>query len=210
MGGDIRANAFLSLEISMMSSLPLESRSSSSRARQGGVVLELILGLPLLVILLLAVVEYAVLMANQQQVEMATRAGALVATSLDLPASGNVPSDVLDAIAAELANIGVDLHAGIGDGSIKVLLEHNYTVTGPVPDLDPPGMLVSGSLVCPDMTSPLPPDPDSSSFGRIYVRLSVCIRSDLLTPNLLSSYCIDMSERVTSQTKTYRHVLQYP
>ena len=209
MGGDIRANAFLTLEISNMSSLPRESRSTYPQARHGGVVLELILGLPLLVILLLAVVEYAVLMANQQQVEMATRAGALVATSLDLPASGTVPSDVLDAIAAELANIGVDLQTGINDGLIKVELEHNYTVTGPVPDLDS-GMLESGSLVCPDMDAPLPPDPDISSFGRIYVRLSVCIRSDLLTPNLLSAYCIDMSERVTSQTKTYRHVLQYP
>ena len=201
MDGDIRANAFLTLEISNMSSLPRESRPTYLQARHGGVVLELILGLPLLVILLLAVVEYAVLMANQQQVEMATRAGALVATSLDLPASGNVPSDVLDAIAAELANIGVDLQAGINDGLIRVELEHNYTVTGPVPDLDS-GMLESGSLVCPDMDSPLPPDPDISSFGRIYVRLSVCIRSDLLTPNLLSAYCIDMSERVTSQTKT--------
>ena len=72
----------------------------NAQQRRGGVVLELILGLPLLVIPLLAVVEYAVLMSNQQQVEMATRAGALTATQLVLPASGSVPTEVLDAIAA--------------------------------------------------------------------------------------------------------------
>ena len=182
----------------------------NAQQRRGGVVLELILGLPLLVIPLLAVVEYAVLMSNQQQVEMATRAGALTATQLVLPASGSVPTEVLDAIAAELTHVGIDLNARITDGTIRVELEHNYLSSGTDPDLDPSATLASGTLTCPSSAAPLAPDPDLSSFGRSYVRLRLCIRSDLLTPNLLSAYCIDMSERVTSQTKTYRHVLQNP
>ena len=182
----------------------------TTQQRRGGVVLELILGLPLLVIPLLAVVEYAVLMSNQQQVEMATRAGALTGTQLVLPASGSVPTEVLDAIAAELTHVGIDLNARIADGTIRVELEHNYLSSGADPDLDPSATLSSGTLTCPSSAAPPAPDPDLSSFGRSYVRLRLCIRSDLLTPNLLTAYCIDMSERVTSQTKTYRHVLQNP
>jgi hypothetical protein len=193
-----------------MRSLHSASTSISHPARRGGVLLELILSLPLLVILLLAVVEYAVLMANQQQLEMAARAGALVSTTLELAETGTVPDVVLNAIAVELANIGIDLQAGIDDGSIRIELEHNYYINGSLPELDPSARLVSGTLACPPPNSPPAPDPDDSAYGRSYVRLSVCVRSDLLTPNLLSAYCIDMSERVTSQTKTYRHVLQNP
>ena len=182
----------------------------TSRQRRGGVVLELILGLPLLVIPLLAVVEYAVLMSNQQQVEMAARAGALTGAQLVLPSSGSVPAEVLDAIAAELTHVGIDLNARITDGTIRVELEHNYLSSGADPDLDPSATLASGILTCPSSAAPPAPDPDLSSFGRSYVRLRLCVRSDLLTPNLLSAYCIDMSERVTSQTKAYRHVLQNP
>ena len=182
----------------------------TSRQRRGGVVLELILGLPLLVIPLLAVVEYAVLMSNQQQVEMAARAGALTGAQLVLPSSGSVPTEVLDAIAAELTHVGIDLNARITDGTIRVELEHNYLSSGADPELDPSATLASGTLTCPSSAAPPAPDPDLSSFGRCYVRLRLCVRSDLLTPNLLSAYCIDMSERVTSQTKAYRHVLQNP
>ena len=182
----------------------------TSRQRRGGVVLEVILGLPLLVIPLLAVVEYAVLMSNQQQVEMAARAGALTGAQLVLPSSGSVPTEVLDAIAAELTHVGIDLNARITDGTIRVELEHNYLSSGADPELDPSATLASGTLTCPSSAAPPAPDPDLSSFGRSYVRLRLCVRSDLLTPNLLSAYCIDMSERVTSQTKAYRHVLQNP
>ena len=182
----------------------------TSRQRRGGVVIELILGLPLLVIPLLAVVEYAVLMSNQQQVEMAARAGALTGAQLVLPSSGSVPTEVLDAIAAELTHVGIDLNARITDGTIRVELEHNYLSSGADPELDPSATLASGTLTCPSSAAPPAPDPDLSSFGRSYVRLRLCVRSDLLTPNLLSAYCIDMSERVTSQTKAYRHVLQNP
>ena len=182
----------------------------TSRQRRGGVVLELILGLPLLVIPLLAVVEYAVLMSNQQQVEMAARAGALTGAQLVLPSSGSVPTEVLDAIAAELTHVGIDLNARITDGTIRVELEHNYLSSGADPELDPSATLASGTLTCPSSAAPPAPDPDLSSFGRSYVRLRLCIRSDLLTPNLVSAYGIDMSERVTSQTKAYRHVLQNP
>jgi hypothetical protein len=193
-----------------MRSLHFASISSPAPVRRGGVLLELILSLPLLVILLLAVVEYAVLMSNQQHLEMAARAGGLISTTLELPETGAVPNEVLDVIAVELANIGIDLQAGIDDGSIRVELEHNYDTNGPVPDLDPSARLVSGTLDCPPPNSPAAPDPDASVYGRSYIRLSVCVRSDLLTPNLLSAYCIDMSERVTSKTKTYRHAAQTP
>ncbi len=154
----------------------------------------------------MAVVELGILVSNQQPLEMATRAGALTATQTTLPTTGSVPNDVLNSISRELANAGIDMFQAINDGLITITLVHNVDPSSP-DDLDPPARLVTGTLICPEPALPPPPDPDLSIYGRRYVRVNVCIRSDLLTPNLLKTYCLDISTRVTQQTKTYRYVL---
>ena len=167
-------------------------------------VLELILTLPIFLIALMAVVEFGILVSNEQPLEMATRAGALSATQNVLPTVGSVPPDVLASISRELSNVGIDMYQAINDGLITITLVHNVDPSSSS-DLDPPALLVTGTLVCPEPVLPPPPDPDLSPFGRRYVRLNVCVRTDLLTPNLLKTYCLDISTRVTQQTKTYRY-----
>lgn len=181
-------------------------RRADSTSRQGAVVYELIVCLPLLIIPLLAVIEYGVLISNEQPLEMAARDAALVASHRSLPDSGPVPPEVIDAVTRVLAEVGIDVPTELANGRMQIRLEHNYdSSTGG--ELNPSAVLTSGTLDCPPPTFPPPPDPDTTAFGRRYVRVTVCVRSDLLTPNLLNTYCIDISERVTAQTKTYRHTL---
>lgn len=179
-------------------------RITGRASRSGIVVYELLLVLPVVILALLAVVVFGVLIANRQPLEMATRDGALVASKLDLPSTPTnvIPTDVKDAIDAALEEIGIDVATALANGTMHIRLEHTWdTASGSL--IDPPIVLEEGSLVCPDPS--FPPAPDPAASGRGYVRLTVCVRTDLLTPNLLSSYCIDMSDRVTAQTKTFRH-----
>src|SRR5262245_26711928 len=74
----------------------------------GAVVLEVLLALPLVLIALLAIIEFGLLWSNMQAVEMAARSGSQVATRYPvLPNGGAVPADVVTAVADELARIGV-------------------------------------------------------------------------------------------------------
>lgn len=178
------------------------------KKRQGVTVLEFLLVLPLLIMMILAVVELGLLISNRQALEMATRAGAMYAAEdALLPTNGNVPDDIVDVIGRELTCLGIDIDQAIADGALTVRLEHNVG-NSDVDDLDPSAVLVTGTLVCPPTAPPPPPDPDLSQYGRRYVRLSVCVRSDLLAPNLLKTYCFDLTTRVTQHNKTYRYELQ--
>ena len=172
-------------------------------ARPGLVIYELIVVLPLLIVPLIAVVVYGVLISNRQPLEMATRDGSLVASQLDLPLSPTnvVPVEVKDAIDAALNEVDIDVSTALANGTMHIRLEHNRAA-GSGGYLDPPVVLQEGTLVCPEPNLPSAPDPAGS--GREYVRLTVCVRSDLLTPNLLRTFEIDMGDRVTAQTKTYR------
>ena len=186
------------------SGLPTVFWRCSDRVKRGGIaVYELILVLPLLILPLLAVVVYGVLMANRQPLEMAARDGALIASHLDLPTTaGNVvPVEVENVIASALQEIGIDVTTALTDGTLTIRLEHNVdSATGGI--LDPPVVLEEGTLICP---APNLAPPSVTATDRGYVRLTVCVRSDLLTPNLMQTYYIDMSQRVTAQTKTLRH-----
>lgn len=194
----------------MKSSRSRPEKKQLKRRRAGIAVYELILVLPILLLVLLAVVEFGVLVANRQPLEMAVRDGALVASRLDLPPGpGPVPPEIISAIARPLAEIGVDVNAALTAGTMHVRLEHNWD-SATSGELDPSGILSSGSLVCPEPTEPPAPDPDDFAFGRLYVRLTVCLRSDLLTPNLLETFCLDMRERTTAETKTYRYAFVSP
>lgn len=151
-------------------------------------MLELILVMPILVIVLMALVELALLLSGRHTVEMASRAGAAVASQIALPESGNVPSPIMEAVHEQLATIGACL------GS--VIVQHNID-PDPGNGHHPPFLLVTGSPVCPDLD--LPPPPTSAD----YVRVTVCVRSTELAPNLLKTFCFDISDRVTPQSTTW-------
>ena len=179
---------------------------SGVAVRSGVTVLEFIIVLPIFLIALMGTVELGLLISNEQPLEMSTRAGALLATQTPLPTSGQVPNEIIDAIGRELENIGIDIDTAIQNGQCKIMLEHNVDPNSG-DDLDPASVLITGTLVCPDPVLPPPPDPDTTPYGRRYVRLTVCLQTDLLTPNLLKTYCLDISTRVTQLSKTYRYVL---
>ena len=177
------------------------------RAR-GAAVLELVLVLPLLVIALMAVVEFGLLYSNEQNVEMASRAGVQVASRLMTISATNgdpVPAEVVSAVAAELDKIGIS--------DYRIRLEHNIDFdTNPLPTLATPVVLATsstnGPTSCPD------PPAITLSPNRRYVRVTVCVYSSAptptttgLTPNLLETFGIDMSIRVSQQTTTRRYTL---
>ena len=154
--------------------------------RAGAVTLELILVFPFLVIALMAVVQFGLLFSNQQRLEMASRAGAKVASEMTLPEidMDPVPAAIQNAINRELSNSGI-----VAD---RIIVQHNV-------GSNPPYTLISGALNCPAPTTP--PLPAS----RQYVRVTVCAGTTKLAPNLLKTYGFDLSGRISQQTTTLRY-----
>jgi Flp pilus assembly protein TadG len=149
------------------------------------VVLELILMLPVWLIALLAIVEYGQIMANLQQVALASRVGAEEASqtpSLPTSPGAPVPANVLSAIEQQLASSGIS--------GCRVILEHN--VGGPV-------TLTSGTCdQCVPPATPLPLD-------RQYVRVTVCVPLAELAPNLLALFGFDIADCLAQQSTTFRY-----
>ena len=150
--------------------------------RTGAVVLETIIGLPILVLALMAIIEFGLLSSRQAIVHAASRAGADAAAAYEsLPAATPIPVEVTDAVDRVLAPMGIKADC--------IRLEH--TVEGV-----PASVLVSGS----GASAPSGPVPSSD-----YVRLSVCIENTQLAPNLLSIFFLNL-ENTFSQHTTCRCV----
>ena len=141
-------------------------------------MLEAIIGLPILAIALFAIVEFGLLSSNQAFVHAASRAGADAAVGLgcDLPVSGGVPNEVVDAVEMVLAARGITVD------SIRV--EHTI---GP----SPPYVLTTGTNALPPTVTPPTDD---------YVCVSVGVENTELAPNMLSSFCVDLDETFSQQT----------
>jgi Flp pilus assembly protein TadG len=156
------------------------------RSRRAGVTLELILGLPVLVIVLLIVVELGLIMGNSKHVAAASREGAKLAAEAATLNPGNtaaVTAMIRVAIDRRLAS------AGLGNAATRgVTLRH--TVGGG-------GSATSGS--CPDPVVPVLPN-DA-------VRVTVCVEMTRLSPNLLSIFGFDLTGRVVRSTTTYDYEL---
>ena len=164
--------------------------------RRGVVMLELILALPLLIIVVMAIVEFGLLFSNEQVVAMASRAGTQVASELTtIPSAGAVPVTVETAVARELARIGVTRY--------RIRLEHNADFTPP-PLTMTAVVLTTTSAGGP--TGGAAPSAITLTPDRRYVRVTVYVWTTDLTPNLLSTFCVDLSNRVSSQTTLRRHV----
>jgi hypothetical protein len=165
------------------------------RFRRAITTIEIILALPIFLLAVLAIVEFGLLFSHEQIVEMASRAGAQVASQLvSIPVAGDVPAEVDDAVARELEQIGVSDYA--------LRLEHNIDFSGGSGATMDPVVLTSsansGPADCPD------PPALTLTPNRRYVRVTVCVYSTSLSPNVLSSYGLDLSQRVSDQTTLRR------
>ncbi len=160
-------------------------------------MLELILALPPLLIVVMAIIEFGLLFSNEQIVEMASRAGTQSASELTvLPVTGAVPVEISNAVATEMARIGIARY--------RIRLEHNVNPAGTPVTLATPVVLQTTFGTGP-LTTPSVPAVAVTS-GEPYVRVTVVVFTTDLTPNLMTNYCFDLTGRVSAQTKLRRHV----
>ena len=178
---------------SISSNLRQHSRcriTGSRRHRRAGVVLELLLSFPVLLIAFLAAIQFGMLFSKNQQLALASRIGALAAAqSFDLlPVNGPVPPSILQPITRHMNLMGVSPYG--------VLIEHN--VTNPQPMT--PVLLASGTPACTQPTTPLP------TSGR-YVRVTVCVKVTQIAPDLLGFFGLDITADKIQQTSVFRYEL---
>lgn len=157
------------------------------RPPRGAVVLELILALPVLLIFLLAVVEFGLILAQLKHVGLASRVGAEAAAQtpgLSTVDGDAVPADVRAAIDAQLSASGM--------AACKVILEHNV----------PAAMvtLESGDCPCEPPGTPFP------TTAR-YVRVTVCVPLSDLTPDLLENFGYTTAGQTVEHSSTFRYEL---
>lgn len=152
-------------------------------SRRAAVTLELILTLPILVIVILAIVEFGVLMANLQAVNMASRdGGRFAARSIAL--TPGTAADIRTAVDNRLRSAGLGPSASNG-----ITLQHN--VGGPTQNL------INGSCTIPAS----PPLPSNS------VRVRVCVPYERLAPNLLQTFGITLVGKNAEADATFDYEL---
>jgi hypothetical protein len=147
----------------------------------------------------LPIVQFGVLLSNEEFVEMAARSGTQVASRAGTFSETNnapVPTVVLNAVAVEMSKIGVS--------DYTVYLEHNIhfapsATIGPVVTLK--SVVGSGPTSVPTMSTV------ALSPNRTYVRVAVFVKTNKLSPNLLVSYGFDLSTRVSSEIALRRYAL---
>jgi Flp pilus assembly protein TadG len=143
------------------------------------------LNLPVWIILVLMIVQFGQLSSSVQHVTRASRVGAEVAAqTAPLPAAGEVPSQIVDAIQCQLAKSGL--------ACSQVILEHNLA--------DAPVTLVSGTG---GGTPPANPLPDACC-----VRVTVFVPVAAIMPNLLGKMGVDLWSQAVVQSTTYRYQMQ--
>lgn len=165
------------------------SRRPSCR-RRGGLLVEVILVLPLLLAALLALVEFGVLLAHLKHLDQASAVGARFASrqSPDDFATGQTIEDVEQQVAAVLAA------AGFGS-ACRVDLEHNLLPGGPA---------VETAGAC---DRPLPTGeglPQAADLKA--VRVSVWMDLSALAPDLLGGFGYSLAGRLTRSQATFPHV----
>ena len=148
--------------------------------------LEFLLVLPVLLIVLLATVEFGMFFSNMQQVALASRVGAEAASQTSLPTSGVVPTSITEPIEHQLASSGIV--------PCKVILEHNVSAVT--------------TLTWPAV-SPCPCDPPSTPLPGVarYVRVTVCVPMTALAPNCLALFGFDLADCYAQSSTAFRYEL---
>ncbi|MEQ8789773.1 MAG: pilus assembly protein [Pirellulaceae bacterium] len=160
--------------------------------RRAAIIVELLLAMPVLVMGLLAALEFGVMMSNFQQIALASRNGALAASeTMNLDTAVNVPPNVVDVVDRQLGSANMT--------PCRIRLEHN--VGGPQAELLEPA--VGGCDCGPAMfVAPVPTRP--------YVQVTVCVDMTQVAPNCLKNFGFDLTGQVAEFTTLMRHEMPIP
>jgi hypothetical protein len=165
--------------------------------RRGGIVVEMILVLVILVFVTVGIVQFGVFLSNAQQVSLAARIGALEATQtvdLDVDASA-VPANVISVIEHQLESSGMQW--------CVIRLEHDVTPGEIQEELlssqDPDCVLQTDELLDPPLS-------------RNYVRLTVGVRVCEVMPKGVSYFCEQIfgPDQVYEHSAIFRYELETP
>ena len=175
--------------------------------RSGIVILEFILLLPLLMILLLAVIEFSLIYQVNQQVAYASKFGAKLAAEVsrkyaDNPNLGNFNTG--SAPSGQSLKNRVDQYLATHQlsASCSVVLKHDAcSIPGNLQEN--PGAIIS-SCQCgtPPTTQPVPGEPTPADVA--YVQVTVALKLQGNVPNLLNSFGFALGNRTVVQTTTMR------
>ena len=164
-------------------------RCNRSARRPGVTILEIILVMPILVILLMAIVEFGLILANLKQIAVSSRVGSDTAAQTPaLPATGTVPANIVTAVQQQLQSSGMS--------ACRIILVHNTSGSTVTLVSD-----IGAGCTCTSPTTPALP-----ASGK-FVRLTVCLELTELTPNLLGTLGFDISSRMAEETTTMRYEL---
>jgi hypothetical protein len=172
--------------------------------RSAVIMLELIIALPVILIFLLAIVEFGLILALSKHVSYASRFAAKIAAEearasvngvgdVNLPAGG---SDLLTAVNQYLST------AGITGGACQVILQHNVAgISNPL-QTDGPG----GCTLCVAPASTLPAAPPVICPGVTLesIRVTVCVPLKDNIPDLLCTFGFSNENCVMRETTTFR------
>lgn len=163
--------------------------------RRGASLLEIIIGLPIVLILLLAVVQFGLLQSNQQTLKMASRAGALVAANMEIDGTEVVPdSEIVNAIDEVLIQGGIlssgETIAAVGEVQLNYYVYDSNTDTK-----------ISDAIY---FDAPCNP-PATTYPNYYYVQVTICIPAQRLTPNMMACFGVDYTGRDAIMTSLYRH-----
>lgn len=178
----------------------------SSRRRRGVITLELILTFPILIIVLLAVVEFGLILAASKHVEFASRLGAKLAAE-----SSGTDLETLNTGVISPLRVEIDQYlntAGYSD-SCTVILEHNVAGTGGMVQVNPnPADCPCGPVG--SLPSQFPPLPSPAVTTFESVRVTVCLPMEGNIPNCLSTFGFDLDGCTIQQTVVWRYELTPP
>lgn len=172
----------------------VQLRKSKRRAAS---LLEIIIGLPIVLILLFAVIQFGLLQSNQQTLKMASRAGALVAAELVIDGTETEPdATIVNAIDEVLQQGGI---LALGE-SIETAgeVQLNYAV------YDSGTMTVLQDEIFFDARC----DPPPTNYPNYYfVQVTICLPATRLAPNAMACFGVNFSERNAIMTSLFRHEL---
>lgn len=171
--------------------------------RRGGVTVEMIMVVVVLVLATIGIVHFGVFFANTQQVALAARVGAEEASQLGTLPDSNTDvefEDVLNAIKHQLESSCIDY--------CQVRLEHNG---GPLNSIVVVTSTPTMECDCVVDTS-LPNPPGFAIDSTQYVRVTVCVPLSELFPVNLSFFGVQLfdAQKTYEQTAVFRYELKPP